>query len=121
VAFSTSTATRRRLIDSGSLLDVTRLAHTHRIVVPTAIAVGAWKACGGRTEEFATAAGDALASRVLAAARSQAVHSRPSTMAAAVLGFAVEDAGSGRIVELELAVGPGDDGDPVATIDLPAY
>ena len=121
MAFSiTSTTTRRQLLDAGALLDVTRLAHGHRIVIPTAITAAAWKSCGGRPAEFATARGDSLAGRILAAARAQAVHSRPSTLAAAGLGFALEDT-SGLIVELELLVGPGDSGEPVATIDVAGY
>lgn len=115
-----TTSTRRQLIDAGQLLDVTRLARGHRIVIPTAITPAAWSACGARAVDFGTAHGDRIASRVLAAARSQAVHSRPSTLDRPVLGFAVENT-DGRILELELEVGPGDDGQPAATIDLAAY
>lgn len=112
----TAAVTRRQLIDTGRLLDVTRLARGHRIVVPTAITVEAWKACCGRVAAFATARGDVLAGRILAAARSQAVHSRPSTLANPVLGFALESPTG--VVELELEVGPADDGQPAATIDV---
>lgn len=112
-------ATRRQLIDSGQLLDVTRLARGHRIVVPTAITIDAWKACGGRVADFATAHGDALAGRILAAARAQAVNSRPSSLANPVLGFAMENPTG--MVELELEVGPADDGTPAATIDVAGY
>lgn len=118
MAFSITTAgTRRQRIDAGDLLDVSRLAHNHRIVIPTAITSAAWNVSGGRPVDFATARGDALAGRILAAARSQAVHSVPGRLMASALGFAIEDA-HGRIVELELQVGPGDDGGPAATIDL---
>jgi hypothetical protein len=113
-------ATRRQLIDDGALLDVTRLGPEHRIVVPVAISTGAWKACGGRLAEFATGAGDVLAGRILAAARTRAVLARPRDMASPSIGFIMET-GPGRIVELELTVGPGDTGDPVATIDVAGY
>lgn len=115
----TAAVTRRQLIDSGQLLDVTRLARAHRIVVPTTITLNAWKACGGRLSEFATAGGDQLAGRILAAARAQAINSRPSSLANPVLGFALENPTG--MVELELEVGPDDDGTPAATIDVAGY
>lgn len=115
----TTAATRRQLIDAGRLLDVTRLTRDHRIAVPTAITVTAWKACGGRVSEFATPRGEDLAHRILAAARAQAVNSRPSALARPILGFAVENPDG--IVELELEVGPADDGTPAATIDVAGY
>ena len=115
------TSTRRELIEAGALLDVTRLAHAHRIVLPTAITRDAWTTCGASARDFATARGDLMANRILAAARSQAVHSRPASLAADVLGFAVEDAADGHIVELALRVGPGEDGEPVVTIDVAHY
>lgn len=43
------------------------------------------------------------------------MHSRPSTLANPVLGFAVEN--TTGMVELQLEVGPADDGTPAATID----
>lgn len=118
-ALGTAAATRRQLIDTGQLLDVTRLARGHRIVVPTAITLDAWKACGGRANDHATARGDQLAGRILAAARAQAVNSRPSSLARPVLGFALENPTG--MVELELEVGPADDGTPAATIDVAGY
>ena len=89
---------RRALLDSGQLLDVTRIARANRIIIPTALTLHAWKACGGKVADVGTARGDQLATRILAAARSQAVHSNPAALAAATLGFAVEDH-TGRIVE----------------------
>lgn len=117
----TAARTRRELIDAGVLLDVTRLARQHRITVPAAITAAAWTTCGSTTTEFATPTGDVLAHRILQAAFDQAAHSRPSALANPALGFALEDAGARHIVELELTVGPGDDGEPVVTIDLATY
>jgi hypothetical protein len=122
MAFSivAGTATRRQLLDDGALLDVTRMGPEHRIVVPVAITADAWQACGGQLAEFATSAGDVLTGRILAAARTRAVLSRPVEMAAPSIGFIMET-GPGRVLELKLTVGPGDTGDPVATIDLAGY
>lgn len=119
---TTAVTTRTQLIDSGTLLDVTRIARDHQIKLPCAISAAAWHACGGRPDTFATARGDQLAGRILAAARSQAAHSPKAALARPTLGFAVEDTRNGQhIVELELTVGPGDDGDPVATIDVAGF
>jgi hypothetical protein len=112
---------RRQLLDTGALLDVTRHARDHQIILPCAISVAAWAACGGRTIDFATNRGDALVTRILAASRAEAQHASPRRLAAAALGFALENAGNGHIIELELLVGPDDNGDPVATVDIAAY
>jgi len=121
-SLTTAVPTRAELIDAGALLDVTRLARGHQIKLPCAISAAAWHACGAARDSFATAAGDQLANRILAAARSQAVHSPKAALARPVLGFAVEDTRAGQhILELELTVGPGDDGDPVATIDVAGF
>lgn len=116
-----TTATRRQLVDSGALLDVTRLARHHRMKVPCAVTSAAWVVCGGTPADFATANGDVLAHRILRAAFDQAAHSRAAALASPNLGFALEDAGQHHIVELELIVGPGDDGEAVVTIDVAAY
>jgi len=119
---TTPVTSRAELIDAGSLLDVTRIARDHQIKLPCAISAAAWRACGGRPDTFATARGDQLAGRILAAARSQAAHSPKAALARPALGFAVEDTRNGQhIVELELTVGPGDAGDPVATIDVEGF
>ena len=120
---STFTTTRSQLINAGSLLDVSRLGRGHHMKLPCAISAAAWVACGGLRDDCATATGDELANRILAAARSQAVHSPEDALARPVLGFALEDTrlGGQHIIELELVVGPGDDGDPVATINVAGF
>jgi hypothetical protein len=120
VSSSAGVVTRRQLIDEGALLDVTRIAPDHRIVLPTAITAKAWHACGGRIGEHATVSGDKLAGRILAAARSRRVLARPGELAAPTLAFLME-MGPGRVLELELTVSRGDTGDPVATIDVAEF
>lgn len=112
--------TRQHLLDIGRLLDVSRLTREHRIKVPTAITTAAWTACGGTRTSFATPAGDRLAHQILAAARAQARSTTADKLRDPTLGFSIEDT-RGRIVELELTVGPDDDRSPVATIDVVAY